>query len=211
MGGAIGGSGGGGGGGGAKNYFSNGTFETSTNGVLVYNDGTYTDGTGGVVGTEFQISVNGSATRLLEGSNSLLVQKAGVDVSGFGYSFEPDTIDPIDRGKELVLKFAYKSDANIADADYEVKAYDITNAEIITGIRAINGANADNTLIPGTTEYKFGIQTKTTTADLRVSVHVASDSMTGTGAFLSIDELSLGPADPITVANVGDWQSYTPA
>lgn len=203
-------AGGGGSGTGAKNYFANPFFESDTTGVSVYNDGgVYVDGTAGSVSGEVTLSTTTSSSFVLEGTRSLLVNKpSSGDISGFGISFALDTLDLIDRGKDLVFSFASTFGSGANASDWKIHAYDITNSAEIAGIRALNGPD-DLTLTSNTSTFRYAIPTQSSTQQLRVSIHNGSDSVSAAYSF-SVDEVSFGPQVPVSVPNIGDWEDYTP-
>jgi len=198
------------------NYFEGdgtfGLFETDATGVSEYDDtGAYVDGTGGTAGA-ISFAVTTTGAEILEGSQSLKLSKAASDASGMGFTFTPGTIDPDQRGKELVFSLSHDGgSANYNGSDISVHAYDVTNSEELD-VRPLNYTDSDkNPYILGfQCQQKFAIATSNTTASVRISLHIESDSVTGSAWDLVVDRVSFGPQDPVLVAPIGDWQSYTP-
>ncbi len=203
-----------GGGSGGVNYLEEpGDFENGTTGISTYDDtGTYVDGTGGSP-SSISTATTTTASEVLEGSTSLKISKAASDASGEGVTLTSATIDKQYRGSELVFSLSHDGgSANYNGSDISIKAYDVTNGEIIRNIRPFNVTNAaqDPIILNESIIQRFAIQTKDTTEQVRISLHIESDSVTASSWDLVIDDVKLSPETYPHVSPVSDWRSYTP-
>lgn len=198
----------GGSGSGQKSFIDNGDFESGVGSVSTYDDsGAYVDGTGG---SPSAITASADTSTELEKTTSLQMNKAASDASGEGLSVLSTTIDREDRGNALYVKFAYDfDDSNYTSGDVLLSVYDVTNSSILTVI-PLTGLD-DSAGILKTTGTAVGvIYPPSSCTSIRVSLHITSDSQTGSSWTAQIDSLKLSPDAPVPSGIVGPWQSYTP-
>lgn len=133
---------------------------------------------------DFLITVSSGATRQGEGA-SLLVN-----------------VPPAYRGQILTLLIPYKTTGTISDGDFVPYAYDVTNASLIvpTVISGITGAQG---------RIVCTLVTSTSTASLRVGIHVARAVNTG-AVTINFDDVLLAADDSQANVPMSDWVAYTP-
>lgn len=195
---------------GAKNYFDGGDFENGINIASAYNDsGAYVDGTGG---TASVISVASNSTTPLNGSSDLKITKAASDGSGEGVTLLSDTVDRADRGRNLFVTFEWDgTDANYTDGDLELKAFDVGTGNVILPVYPVAGLNEDGTLPALKTKIVAYIPTTTDTdSTIRVSLHLASDSATGSAWSCYLDEAKLSPDSVVPGAIITEPVTFSP-
>jgi len=200
-----------GGGSGGVNYLTNSDFETDTTGVSSYDDsGAYVDGDGGSPSAiTFAIT---SSSDILEGTQSLKISKAASDASGEGITLLTAAVDPDYRGSELVFTLSHDGGtANYNGSDISVFAYDVTGT-VILPVKALNYTDGQGTtsILSGGSIQKFAVKTGDATGTVRLSLHIESDSVTGSAWDLVVDRVSFSPQDPIVVGNIGGETAYTP-
>lgn len=193
---------------GIKNYFSDGVFEGGVTLASIYDDGgSYVDGTGGSP-AEISISPTSSA---LAGAQSLQIDKAGsVSAVGEGVTLTSDTIDLIDLGKDLFFQFAYDAnDTNYTTDDVIVKAYDVTNSQELTIVPVANLTDSAGLYKKLSTAYGK-VLVNSTTAQVRLSLHVETDTVVSSAWTITVDEAQLSP-NSVLVGNIStDTSLYTP-
>lgn len=175
---------------GSKTYFKDGDFENSIDIAVAYNDGgAYVDGEGG---TSNVISIAETSTALA-GEQSLEINKSIGDASGEGVTLLSEVIDEIDRGKDLYFSFAIDAeDANYVSGDLKIYAYDVTNSSLLSVVPITNlGDDIDILKIKSTVQGK--ILTEPTTAQIRLSLHLESDSAPANAWSIRLDEARIGP------------------
>lgn len=198
------------GGSGSKNYLDGfNDFESSAdlNDVSTYDDGgAYVDGTGGspsVIST----SRTTAASEVLEGNASLQISKSAADGSGEGVTLLSRSLDRADAGRRLFGSVEVDAtDANYTSEDLELKAYDVTNA------RELVVQNDDDGKIRNQKgKINFTIDgTDSSTTTIRLSLHLESDSDSGSSWDVFVDEPKLGPAAKAETAIITQWESFTP-
>jgi len=196
------------GGSGFKTYVANGDFETDVSGVSTYDDGgAYVDGSGGAP-SAIAISRTTGASEILEGVGSLKISKAASDASGEGVTITTEALDPIDQGKTLYWRMSIDSDdANYTANDIQFKAYDVTNSQelIVQGVGTTG--NGLKKLTKGKVELE--VITLATTETIRLSMHIESDSTTGSVWSIVADEIKLEVEQPVHAPVITAWQEYT--
>lgn len=97
-------------------------------------------------------------------------------------------IPPAYRGRTLTLRFPFQTTGTITDGDFSLYAYDVTNSVVITPYTAgkILGAS-------GTALCVFPVNT--TTASIRIGIHVARATNTGAVTIL-FDDVQVSPDTP---------------
>lgn len=132
----------------------------------------------------FKMTVSSGATRQGEGVSCLV------------------NIPTAYRGQALTLSFPYTTSGTISASDFVPYAYDVTNSVLIapTVVSGISGSSG---------RVVCTLITNTSTAQIRVGLHIARASNTG-AVDVYFDDVVLAP--DIAQANVpmSDWQSYTP-
>lgn len=192
------------------NFFPNGTFDTDASGVSSYEDGgSYVDGTGGSPATLSFSWIDYTDSLSLEGLGSLKISKAATDGSGEGITLTTNPIGSFYQNDVVYGSFSYNaSDSNYTEDDLEITAYDINTGTELT----VEGFGDQDTFIKKVAKGKklFKVFTNGTTRDIRISLHLASDSATSSAWAISIDEFKLGVDTPILGPIVTDTGSYVP-
>ena len=185
---------------GSKTYFADGDFENNIDDASVYDDsGSYVDGTGG---SPTALSIAATATALA-GDQSLEISKAASDATGEGVTLTTQTIDEIDLGKELFFRFAVDAtDANYTTDDILIKAYDVTNS-VILSVTSLSNLSVNGGLINTQSTVVGKVLTNPTTAEVRLSLHVETDSNTGSTWDIRLDEARIGPDGDVLVIDNG--------
>ncbi len=175
------GVGGSGSGTGRPNLIGNSDAEIDTAGWQLYNDGgaTPTDGTGGVPSGNLTFTRQNSQVGV--GSWSFQLAKAGTSTQGEGLNFGDDIGENFDvpkayRGKEFELSFSYTENGLLADGDFQVWLYDVTNSKLVAVLN-----DDDGFIQPVGTSFQWRtfmgrVQTDTNTATMRLIIHSASTS-----------------------------------
>lgn len=190
-----------GGGAGGINYILNPDAENDTTGYVRYQDAASAIVVDGTEGTpSANLTFTRSTSSPLRGQASFLIDKAAVDMQGYGVSYD-FTIDPADQAKILRTSFDFSSSANYVDADIRIYIYDITNSRLIEVI--------DRDLYASANGFYIGSwQSSIDSVNYRAILHVAS---TNANAYtVKIDNFQIGPQ----VLNHGffgsDWESFIP-
>lgn len=177
-----------------------------------YNDaGAYVNGTGG---TASALSYTFNATTPLNSPTDLKISKSASDATGMGITILSQTIPKGDRGKTLWLKFDWDgSHANYVTNDVQVFAYDVTNSEIIP-VSAIAGATPDTStnqpeLPKSQTEVTLAVYPKSTTAQIRISLHWTTDGATASAYDLYLGKQYMAPVSSVPAFMGTDWTDYT--
>lgn len=200
----------GGGDGGAKNYIENNAFESTTEGTSVFEDagGVYVDGTGGSPTT---ITRTINPTTPLNDLADLKITKAATDGSNEGITIISKTIDIADRGRSLVVKFEWDGrDVDYTSGDYKLNSFGLGNNGILN-LFCLGGCLDDGSLPNLKTKVTYQLVTKETTTSIRLSIHLASDSSTGTANDVFLDNIVLGPEGVVPGAIITNPVSFTPS
>jgi len=183
-------------GGGGINYITNNDAEVDTSDWNTYLDAaTPVDLIGGTFDGTFAVT----ASSPLRGAQSFSFTPGTVGC-GVAYTITPDLAD---YGSVLAINMDYRcTTANLADGDYEIWVYDVTNSQLIqpAGYSLSSGVTG--------TSYKMQatFQTSTTGVTYRIGIHQAAS----TSAVLIVDNISAGPQVTSVGPAIGDWQSFTP-
>lgn len=192
-----------------QNLIENPNGFQNTLGWEAYDDGAgpYVDGTGGSP-TAISIARTQSAIEILSPPASLRLDKAASDASGEGVSVTTITIPRGKRGEPIYGYISFDAtDGNYTGGDVAIKSYDITNTEILNVI----GADADDVTIPASLgAIAFSIVPNSDTEQVRLSLHIESDSNTGSSWEIPFSDIELGYNKQIFTTAVGPWQSFTP-
>lgn len=183
------------GGSGGIDFFEGGDFESGIGLASTYDDtGAYVDGTGG---SPTVITIAEETSLPLVGAKSLRISKAASDASGEGVTLTPETIDLAYRGQPLFFRFYYDGSAGAyTSGDLKIKAYDVTNSTTLL-VQPVANLDSNSGLLKAANIQGIAkISPSSTTAQVRVSLHLASDSNTGSGWNINIDEAKLGPDSP---------------
>ena len=179
----------------------NRNFETSVGDWLAYADAAGVvpvDGTGGSP----VLTVTRTTSSPLSGTASLLLTKDAANRQGEGGSVLLN-VDPAFRGKPLRLNFAYEGSANFSYAsqasDVQVFVYDVTNSLLLS---------PNSIFLDGSGFYSGSVQLPTTTAQIRLILHVATTS--ALAWTLEADDFSLNLNANEFVSSASDWITYTP-
>ena len=174
--------------------------EVSVGNHVAYADAAATtpvDMTGGSPGT----TVARSTSSPLNGAASVLMDLgSGSSRQGEGHSLVINVPSGY-RGRLLEYSFVFSTSGTLAEDDLVLSAYDVTNAELIT-----------DTITPAKVFGSTGIarlqfRTKTSTAQIRVGLHVAR---TSTGALsVKMDDFQVGPKLSISGLAGSNWESYS--
>lgn len=194
------------GGEGGKNYFEGGNFEGGISLASTYDDGSaYVDGTGG---TPSFISIAQNSSSPLAGGRDLAITKAIGDATDEGVSFLSQTIDRADYGKDLFLEFEYDfTDADYVSGDVQIKAYDVTNAAILPVVPVAN-LDDDSGLFKAKSKAYAKVLCSSTTAQVRVSLHMETDSNSGANWTGYVDDVKLGPNSVLIASVAGESVKY---
>lgn len=133
---------------------------------------------------DFRITVSSGATRQGEGVSLLC------------------NVPRAYRGQVLTLSMPYKVTGTISSGDFVPYAYDVTNSVAIAPTIVSGISSTDGRLI-------CTIVTATTTAQLRVGVHVARAVNTG-AVDIYFDDVVLSAVEPQANVPMSDWAAYTP-
>lgn len=192
-----------------KNYFSGGDFEINEDLASKYDSGgAYGNGAEAGGGTVIANPAINSTTPLA-GSQDLRMQKqTAADAVGEGYTFTSDTIDRVDRGKVLYFSADIDaSDASYTSGDLQIKAYDITNSAILA-VTPVANLDDNAGILNAQGRVIAKILCEDTTAQVRVSLHMETDSATGSTWDIYVDDAKLSPDTALVGAIVTDWQEY---
>lgn len=179
--------------------------EVSVGNWTAYADAAATapDAAGGMTGGSPNTTIARSTSSPINGAaHFLMTLTTGATRQGEGASALV-YIPPAYRGQMLEFSFPFTTTGTITEDDLKLYAYDVTNSLVITPYSAgkILGAG------PSKAVAVFPIST--TTAQLRVGVHIARASNTGAVTLL-FDDVAVSP-NPTTYGMAGsDVQSYTP-
>lgn len=192
----------GGSGAGKKNYFDGGDFESNIDLATVYDDsGAYVDGNGG---SPSVLSIAQNSTIPLVATNDLKISKSASDAIGEGVTLLTETIDNADLGRDLSFEMEVNfSAANYTSGDMQIKAYDVTNSAILAVIPIAN-LDDDAGILNAQSKIFGKVLVEPTTAVIRLSLHMTTDSQTGLAWDGFIDACLIGPnvVVPGTIAGV---------
>lgn len=187
-----------------RNYWKNGDAEVVTSGWVRYNDGNVAspvDCTGG--------SGIGSMTRSdsspISGKYSWVLAKSGVLSRGIGWSYQ-FKLDRKHTPAVLSVTFDHEVlSGTVADGDFAVFVYDITNSKFLN---LAGGTNAIPASIGITGNFRADFQTSPDSVDYRICLHIASTSLTAQS--LKIDTGEFGPPRYNFGTVKTDWINYAP-
>jgi len=194
-----------------KNYFSAINDQVNDNNVtnvVAYEEASapYADGTGGSPAT-VSVAATAVAAELLEGAYSIEILKAATDGSGEGVSLVTSTIDRQDYGRTLWGSIEGDFTEMVTSGDWSLYAYDVTNAAILPVV--MNDAD-DVTIANKQGKLQFSVFPASTTASIRLSLHLESDSDTASAYSLYIDDIKLGPQASMPGYVSEPAQDFTP-
>jgi hypothetical protein len=189
-----------------SNYVANNTTdrdaEASVGNWAAYADAAGTepvDMTGGSPNT----TVARSTSSPINGTGHfLLTLTTGATRQGEGAAV-PVYIPPAYRGQMLEFSFPFTTTGTITEDDIKLYAYDVTNATVITPYYA------GKVLGAGPSKAVAIFPTATTTAQIRVGVHIARASNTGAVTVL-FDDVAVSPSVATYGMAGSDWISFTP-
>lgn len=209
---------GGGAGSGEKTYFEGGDFESGVGLATAYEEGSaaYADGTGGSPAT---ISVSQNSTTPLRQLADLAITKAATDGSAEGVTLLSQSIERADQGRELYFKGEFDfTGSNYTSGDICLKAYDVADTAILAVV-PVSGLDEDGCFNQAKGKVVAKVLTSaSTTGAVRVSLHLESDSATGSAWTVYADDVVLGPQGVVpgaiakpteTVTVTGSWTSNT--
>lgn len=188
-----------GGGGSGKNYFdsTSANIENSTGNWL-------TDNGAGAASTNLTLSLTSVAGELLQGETSLKLVKSAANSNGHFIKLASETIDPIDRGKQLFGSFAFKPISGYVSGDLILEIFDVTNSAVL-----YSGPSEDLELLnvtdPITFNYNAHLESTTAQIEFRLKVN-----NTNTNTFtMTFDEFGIGPASVLPAVNATEWEQFT--
>lgn len=169
-------------------------FEQGVNGAVTYADGAATpvDLTGGSP----TLTAVRSTSSPLRGTGSLLITAGTL---GDGVEF-PVTIDTADQARMLSVQFDYNETGTVADGDFTVWIYDVTNAVLIQPAPYKIPACTANC-----PPFQAVFQSASNSTSYRVGIHQAVAS----SATLKIDNISVGPQIKSYGPAMSDFKQYT--
>lgn len=177
-------------------------FELSIGDWAAYADAAATtpaDMAGGSPNTTIARDTSGE----INGSGSALITvSSGATRQGEGASLLVN-IPTAYRGKAIKVIFPYTTTGTLSDGDFVQYAYDVTNASLLAPSATISAISGSSGIAQCT------YLTQSTTAQLRVGIHIARASNTG-AVTITFDDFRVEP--DIVQGNVpmSDWVSYTP-
>lgn len=175
----------GGSGDGSKNYFDSESsrFEGGTIGNWETDDGS------GLESAGLTLSVTNVSGELIGKGFSLKLVKAAANHEGEFAKLASQTIDPIDRGKQLFGSFAFKPISGYVSGDLILEVYDVTNSAVL-----YSGASEDLELLnvtdPITFNYNAYLESTTAQVEFRLKVNNTNTN----GFTMTFDEFGIGPA-----------------
>lgn len=185
----------------------NSTAETTIGDWVTYNDGASSSPVDGENGTT-NITLNRTTigSEILRGSASFKLSKDAANRQGEGVSI-PFTIDPKDKGQEIIFKLDFKTTANYVSGDIVGYIYDVTNGSLI----GVLGNDNNGEFFAHTGEGATFIGQFTSALDstsYRLILHIASTNALAYDFIfvrgrLGPDDLLIGDADT-------DWEAFTP-
>jgi hypothetical protein len=176
---------GGGSGQGGINYIGSNynAEDTTTTGWSCYADAaglSVVDGVGGSPNT----AISNQSGSLLVGSRSFRITKiSGASRQGEGCAFA-FSIDPAYKSSVLRITFPYSTSVSIADDDYRIYIYDVTNSRIIEVDNRDLKANAQG-------QYVGSWQASSDSVSYRLIVHTSTPN--NYSSTLDLDNLTVGP------------------
>lgn len=181
---------------------TNSDFETSIGDWVAYADAAATipvDMTGGSPNTT---CARNTSSPINGTGDNLITITTGATRQGEGCSVDVN-IPTAYRGKPIRVLFPYTTTGTISQGDIVPYAYDVTNASLLAPSTTISG-------ITGSAGNLYSIfQTQTSTAVLRIGLHIARASNTG-AVTINLDDFKVEP--DVTQANIpmSDAASFTP-
>lgn len=198
---------------GGISYFSGIDLGTDTTNISAYDDtGAYVDGTGG---NPAIISIYRDISDTLVTDADLRINKATGSGTGEGVTLLSDTIEPVDRGRKLWIRFEWNgTDADYVSNDMKLYAYDVTNESTIPVI-PVSGCTLDTTnnvpQLPNLrTQVLAYVVPPSTCTQVRVSLHLLTDNASGVNYDVYVARPRLSPEASVPGAIITPWQSYTP-
>lgn len=196
---------------GGISYFEGIDLATDTTNISTYDDtGAYVDGTGG---SPAAITIARNTTTPLDADGDLQISKAASDGTGEGVTLLSDTVDIADRGRKLWVSFEWDgTDANYTSEDLEMYAYDVTNSSALPFI-PVSGFLQDSSTgvatLPNIKTKVLGyIIPPESCTSMRVSLHLTSDSATGSAWDAYVARPKLSPEATVPGAIVTAWQDF---
>lgn len=154
-----------------------------------------------IQGAAITIAGTTLAGQVLTEGQSGLISKTATDANGQFVALQSQTIPLADRGRTLLGQFEFLPLSGYVSGDLEVEVFDDTNAEVIFV--------ADAAIPNQKGLFQYLINTQNTTEQITVRLKVANSN---TNAFTaSIDEFIAINRSPTPVANLGDWEPFTPS
>lgn len=190
-----------------------GTTVTDTingNDAAFKNTPTFTSDTPTIVqDTPSVLTATRNTTTPLSGSADLKISKSASDGTDEGVTLLSKTIDKKDRGRDLFFEAEIDATAaNYTAGNLQLKAYDATNSAILDVYPLVN--LDDNAGI-----YKINskviakILPPSTCTQIRLSLHLETDSNTGSTWDVYVDDARLTTQSPMISAFAGEAVRYT--
>lgn len=175
---------------------------------------TSTDFVNGTGGSPATLTVSRNTTTPLFGLGDLAIAKAATDGSGEGVSILTKSIPRAVQGRTLYFSMEWDgTHANYTSGNLSLRAYDVTNSAFL-GVATISGAvtNSDGfpTLPNRKTKILISVYTVSTTAQIRISLHLGSDSATASTWTCYADRIVLREDATVPGAIVTEPVAYTP-
>jgi len=174
-------------------------FETGIGVWTAYDDGgvAIVDGAGPASGTIVVTQETGSP---LVGTGSLKIAKSAVLASGEGVSVASLTIDPQYRGRTIICEFEQDfTDASYPSENMSIKAIDMS----LTGELAVIG---DATIKNLKGKVQVQILTTTSTAQVRLALHIDTDAVPGATWNGYLDQVLLTIDQTAPASIITDWE-----
>lgn len=204
------GDGGGGSGVGGISYFEGIDLSVDTTNISVYDDtGAYVDGTGG---SPAVLAIYRDTSDTLTVDADLRINKSVASGTGEGVTLLSDTIENADLGRKLWVSFEWDgTDANYVSEDLEMYAYDVTNSTTLPFF-PVAGFLRDTTTgiasLPNTKTKVLGyIIPSTTTAQVRISLHLTTDNASAATWDCYVARPRLSPEASVPGAIITPWKN----
>lgn len=202
-----------------RNYITNGEaiMAGSTTGWNLYNDGASVrpvDGTGGVVDSRVQFSVQDNGLPTSNAKFYFAFAVGNVNAQGYGVSYDFD-IQDIDKAKVLNIQYAYRAGTTAfvagnpsdrtssGDGSVTVYIYDKTNGVLIPP-STYRMYSSSTTLHDN---FLASFQTASNSTAYRLIFHVSTTTALNTALYL--DNVAVTPSTYVYGTPITDWQSYT--
>lgn len=193
----------------AREYVTNGKFETDVTGWTTYDDAAAApvDGTGGTVTTTFLRTTTAGEVIRETGSAELQKDAANRQGEGVCVAFTMDRNEAASM-KPAPISFEYQTTTNYASGDVLMHAIDVT-AGTVQALQTVQSTTAGTVLASSTpTRWNGVIYPTTTNTSYKLCWHIATTNASAWD--MHIDSVHVGNQNVVPGAIVTEWVSYTP-